>query len=452
MLSVAFLHSIDAAAIANRLCSRITDSQENWSATPYPLLSEEDSIPWTAIKNGTLKANIVVFLASEQFLQNSKQHLSSWVQSTNSKYRFVAITIGRSVSFPQAQIPLDIELKLIPTNHDHEEIWKKCVSEFLDYCTIVEIANQNTESIKKEKRERSKKHTSLLLGIMLIYLAGIVCAMAIVFTDSSELTRSSAEMVLVLMSILSALFITVASYFVFSGIQKKRDRADQTEFGNDLDMALSNSPRRIRPKDTCSTALEFVSSSAPLISYDLLDAVFSLIKHSGSEKESDAALVGDSVDAEMSRTIGSESYLPLGHLKLNWKQMKGYYDISKKQATSAFVFAIIICFIGIAIFAFSVVSPFIPAFASNNVLVPIVGTIGGAIVELFAGTILIVYKKTLSQMNLYHEALSDYQRYLSCINLVSMISDEEKRDALYNQIITFEMSKVTSVHNTDTSS
>lgn len=452
MLSVAILHSIDAATIAKQLCSTITDTQKNWLATPYPLLNEEDSVSWTAIKNGTLKANVVVFLASEQFLQNNKQHLSNLIQPHSTRYRFIAITIGRSISFPKVQLPLDIELSLEPSNYNHEEIWKKTVSELLGYCTIVEIANQNNKNIKKEKRERSKKQTSLLLGIMLIYLAGIVCAMAIVFTDSNELTRSSAEMVLVFMSIFSALFISAASYFVFSGIQKRRDRADQTEFGNDLDMALSNSPQRVRKKETYSTTLEVVSSIAPLVSYDLLDAVFSLIKSRGDEKSQDSVLVGDPVDAEMSRTIGSESYLPLGHLKLNWKQMKGYYDISKKQATSAFVFAIIICFIGIGIFAFSVVSPFIPAFASNNTLIPIVGTIGGAIVELFAGTILIVYKKTLSQMNLYHEALSDYQRYLSCINLVSMISNEEKRDQLYSQIISSEMNKISMTHNTDTSS
>ena len=451
MLSVAILHAIDAATIAKRLCSTITDTQKNWLAKPYPLLNEEDSVPWTAIKNGTLKANVVVFLASEQFLQNNKQHLSNLIQPNNTKYRFITITIGRSISFPKMQLPLDIELSLEPSNYNHEEIWDKTVSELLGYCTIVEIANQNNENIKKEKRERSKKQTSLLLGIMLIYLAGIVCAMAIVFTDSNELTRSSAEMVLVFMSIFSALFISAASYFVFSGIQKRRDLADQTEFGNDLDMALSNNPHRVRKEEAYSTTLEVVSSIAPLVSYDLLDAVFSLIKSRGDDKAQDTDLVGDPVDAEMSRTIGSESYLPLGHLKLNWKQMKGYYDISKKQATSAFVFAIIICFIGIAIFAFSVVSPFIPAFASNNILIPIVGTIGGTIVELFAGTILIVYKKTLSQMNLYHEALSDYQRYLSCINLVSMISDVEKRDQLFSQIISSEMNKVSMTHNADTS-
>ena len=163
---------------------------------------------------------------------------------------------------------------------------------------------------------------------------------------------------------------------------------------------------------------------------DLLDPVFSLLTNSKTGN-ANTPHSEDQVDAEMSRAIGEDVYLPLGHLKLNWKQMKGYYDISKKQATAAFSLAIVICFIGIAIFVFAVLSPIFPIFSSTNSLIPIIGTIGGTIVELFAGTILVVYKKTLSQMNLYHEALADYQRYLSCVNLVDMVSDIEKRNLLY---------------------
>lgn len=90
---------------------------------------------------------------------------------------------------------------------------------------------------------------------------------------------------------------------------------------------------------------------------------------------------------------------------------------------------------------FAILSPLIPYFRSENSLIPIIGSVGGAVVELFAGTILIVYIKSLSQMNLYHKALSGYQRYLSCINLVSKISSTEKQDQLYEDIIREEMKK-----------
>ncbi len=98
---------------------------------------------------------------------------------------------------------------------------------------------------------------------------------------------------------------------------------------------------------------------------------------------------------------------------------------------------------------FAALSPLIPHFASEDSLVQIIGSIGGAVVELFAGTILIVYIKTLSQMNIYHKALSEYQRFLSCINLVSKIRNEEKQDELYEAIIREEMKKSIDINEND---
>ena len=79
------------------------------------------------------------------------------------------------------------------------------------------------------------------------------------------------------------------------------------------------------------------------------------------------------------------------------------------------------------------------AYSSENNLIPIIGTICGAVAELFAGTTYIVYNKALSQMNLYHEALSHYQNYLSCVNLISKISSRDKQDEMYQKIIEKEM-------------
>lgn len=42
-------------------------------------------------------------------------------------------------------------------------------------------------------------------------------------------------------------------------------------------------------------------------------------------------------------------------------------------------------------------------------------------------------------MNLYHEALSHYQNYLSCVNLISKISSRDKQDEMYQKIIEKEM-------------
>lgn len=131
--------------------------------------------------------------------------------------------------------------------------------------------------------------------------------------------------------------------------------------------------------------------------------------------------------------------------------MKGYYDISKQQAKTSFAWAIIISFIGIVLIAFAIISPLIPVFQNQNILIPVIGSIGGAVVELFAGTILVVYIKSLSQMNLYHKALSEYQRYLSCVNLVSKISTIQKQDQLYEEIIHEEIKKAEAIDSKDIS-
>lgn len=54
-------------------------------------------------------------------------------------------------------------------------------------------------------------------------------------------------------------------------------------------------------------------------------------------------------------------------------------------------------------------------------------------------------------MNLYHKALSEYQRYLSCVNLVSKISTIEKQDQLYEEIIHEEIKKADALDSKDIS-
>ena len=148
-------------------------------------------------------------------------------------------------------------------------------------------------------------------------------------------------------------------------------------------------------------------------------------------------------DLEKSLSDKDEHYNYLGHLKLNWDKLQGYYDISKKQANSSFVWAIVCFFVGIAIIASTVVVPVWVAFSSTdgfknyNLVVAIVGAVSGAITEFFAATVMFVYKRSLEQMNFYHDALAHYQTYLSCVNLASLISnkDDPKRDKIFNEII-----------------
>lgn len=442
MLSVAFVYSQDTSETAKRLCSTINDTKEDWIATLYPIVNEEDSVLWTAIKNGRLKVDIVMLLASEQFLRENGMHLSNLTQPSNTKYRFARISTDSSLIFPKSEIVPDVELLIDVQNFTSNNNWDNFICELVKYCDIVEIANKNNDKLKKEKLERKRKHASLLLGIIIVYLAGLILALSLLINDSSVWFRSSAEMIIIFLLVFLAFFVFSTIYFWFTGVQKRREHAEKAQFGNDLDAALSKGPRKTNNNQVYSAVLDIVADTAPLLSHDLLDAVFSHLRTSSYVNNEDFDQSANNVATDQAPTIGDESYLPLGHLKVNWSEMKEYYRISKNQAKAAFNWAIAICILGILILAFAIASPFIPVFSSHNVLIPILSTIGGTIVELFAGTILLVYKHTLSQMNLYHEALADYQHYLSCINLASMVTDDEKRNQLYEQIITAEMDNI----------
>lgn len=148
----------------------------------------------------------------------------------------------------------------------------------------------------------------------------------------------------------------------------------------------------------------------------------------------------DSSEGSASERIKPYSYDLDGHFMNNWSQLQAYYTMSERQATVAFRWAIFLAAVGIALIAFAILSPYLFNLTEEYNLVPVIGSISGAVVEIFAGTILVVYIKTLSQMNIYHTALADYQRYLSCACLANGMS-ERTRDTMLSEIIRKEMEK-----------
>ena len=205
----------------------------------------------------------------------------------------------------------------------------------------------------------------------------------------------------------------------FSKRQMKEEREKQ-RFEMNMQQSLS------RPKISVPRAAERTETDAE--------------EHIETVRSAGRAKAADKKEGEEPAFVVSGEYDPLGHLMFNWNEMKGYYEISRKQASRSFTLACFSCIAGFLIIVFAVISPIIPVFAGDkNALVPVIGTIGGAVTELFAGTTLIVYTKSLRQMNLYHEALAKYQSYLSCVNLAGRLSTEKKRDAVYMKIIETEL-------------
>jgi len=121
----------------------------------------------------------------------------------------------------------------------------------------------------------------------------------------------------------------------------------------------------------------------------------------------------------------------------NMGEIKEYFKISKDHAKSSFRLSVISCVIGFVI----LIASFIIYFVTKAIEPVIFTTISGAIVEIFAGTALLVHKSSINQLNHYYDALHNNERFLSIVNLVSKLKPE-KIDELYIEIIHNEMNQL----------
>lgn len=118
----------------------------------------------------------------------------------------------------------------------------------------------------------------------------------------------------------------------------------------------------------------------------------------------------------------------------NMKEIRAYFKISKNHARLSFWLAILNCVVGIGLLCYAVYN----TLYSTEILTAILPAIAGAIAEIFAGTSLIVHKKSLAQLNHYYDALHENEMVLLTLHLVGNIS-QEKQDEIFIEIIRSEM-------------
>ena len=109
-------------------------------------------------------------------------------------------------------------------------------------------------------------------------------------------------------------------------------------------------------------------------------------------------------------------------MRSNLKDINEYYTWSKTQAKITFWVAIIMCISGFFLIIAAVIIQFLK---EPNIMVSIFAAIGGIITEFISGTIFVIYRHSLSQLNHYHKALHEDERFLSSVNLAVHFSSEE---------------------------
>lgn len=125
----------------------------------------------------------------------------------------------------------------------------------------------------------------------------------------------------------------------------------------------------------------------------------------------------------------------LGLMALNLRELKEFYTLTKKQAIRSFSLSVGMCILGFLLIMFATI---IAVLWKENQIAIVTG-IGGAIVEVIAGTALFVYKKSLEQLNFYYLSLHDNERFMSLINISSKTN---KKDELYSEIVISELSRL----------
>ena len=126
----------------------------------------------------------------------------------------------------------------------------------------------------------------------------------------------------------------------------------------------------------------------------------------------------------------------LGRMLINLEDIKEFYTWSQRQAKGSFKLAVSMCIAGFVMMAVAILLPIAFGLSVEMAIIP---AIGGAIAEVVAGTALIVYKSSLAQLNHYHKALHEDERFLSSVNLISRFSTTEIQDEMLREIVRSEI-------------
>lgn len=129
----------------------------------------------------------------------------------------------------------------------------------------------------------------------------------------------------------------------------------------------------------------------------------------------------------------------------NMREINEYYKLSKSMTRYSFLLAVFMCIGGFLIISASVFFMLYKSIESTEIIIPI---ISGAVIEAIAATTLIVYKKSLEQLNRYYDSLHENEIFLSSVNIANKVSPEN-RDDTYNYIIRTKLNSSTTEHNSD---
>lgn len=345
----------------------------------YTIFNSE-SMPRTLVKRKLSLANAILIIVDSKFEENQQLLYSSKIASIIAK------------EDPQKIIlPIVLDNSKVP-DFLAEWLYFTCDSSSRkDIMRIrVNIRRTLSRQLDEGKNRSEKTKNSSIIALTLAMEVFAIIFILLFFIDSpfsinSHLQDNETFIYVGILSVISALMALLLSYF---SIIKRRNKED-------------------------------VNEEIELYSKRLKKAIIPELIDDDNEQETDKK----EVDA-------------IGRMMINLEDIKEFYTWSQKQAKAAFYLAMWMCIAGFVLILAAVVLPLIFKIGIQSSIVP---ALGGVVTELIAGTALIVYKNSLSQLNHYHQALHEDERFLSSVNLVSKFNSPETQDLMLQEIIRSEI-------------
>ena len=160
--------------------------------------------------------------------------------------------------------------------------------------------------------------------------------------------------------------------------------------------------------------------------------VFMYLLNRENEDKNDSQL--KKYTKKINRILKNNSNNTLRLMGENLIQIKEYYIWGQKQVKMSFYLAAGLCVAGFVLLSVSIYLAY-----NNQKSLTLLPTIGGVTTELIAGTVLIVYRNSLKQLNSYHQTLHENERLLLSVDLLGKFKSQCSQDEMLKEIIKNEL-------------
>lgn len=383
MMKVYILASFDNIAFAEKLLSNI----RNAKIISSPSINEMDSHIDIALKREMESADVILAIVDKKF--SDSVFLNFELQFAQMLVRENRNKILVPVILNNAELPKSLKGTLyIDCITDSES--DLCKTRLM----IEKILMHKKHIINKGELKRKSSRTSSMIIMTIAIEIFAMLFMSLLFQENFFQTGSigNENVITITLGIASATLALVALLTSYLSIMKRARHEDEEEelesYSRRLKLAII--PEEIKQEEKRSSENE------------------------DKKKEIDA----------------------LGRMMINLEDIKEFYTWSQKQAKASFILAVSMCILGLILIMVAVILPVVFRFSFETSIIP---TIGGVITELIAGTALVVYRNSLSQLNHYHKALHEDERFLSSVNLLVKFSTAEAQDDMLREIIRSEI-------------